>query len=105
MRKIHRDDEVVILTGKDRGKRGKVVRVMSEGRVLVAGINMIKRHTKPNPQMGITGGIVEKEAPLDISNVAIFNPKTQKADKVGIRVLEDNTRVRIYKSTGEVIGA
>ncbi|HEY9037125.1 MAG TPA: 50S ribosomal protein L24 [Pseudomonadales bacterium] len=103
MRKIRRDDEVVILTGKDRGKYGKVTRVLDEGRVLVAGINMAKRHTRPNPQMGVTGGIVEKEMPMDISNVAILNPKTQKADKIAIRVLEDNTKIRVFKSTGEAV--
>jgi large subunit ribosomal protein L24 len=103
MRKIRRDDEVVILAGKDRGKYGKVTRVLDEGRVLVAGINMAKRHTRPNPQMGVTGGIVEKEMPMDISNVAILNPKTQKADKIAIRVLEDNTKIRVFKSTGEAV--
>ena len=103
MRKIRREDEVVILTGKDRGKYGKVTRVLDEGRVLVAGINMVKRHTRPNPQMGVTGGIVEKEMPMDISNVAILNPKTQKADKIAIRVLEDNTKIRVFKSTGEAV--
>lgn len=104
MRKIRRDDEVVILTGKDRGKRGKVTRVLhDEGRVLVSGINMAKRHTRANPQMGVAGGIVEKEMPIDISNVALLNPKTQKADKVAIKVLEDSTRIRIFKSTGEAV--
>ncbi|TNF34821.1 MAG: 50S ribosomal protein L24 [Gammaproteobacteria bacterium] len=104
MRKLRRDDEVVILTGKDRGKRGKIVRVLQDAdQVLVAGINVAKRHTRPNPQMGVTGGIVEKEMPIDISNVAILNPKTQKADKVAIKVLEDNTRIRVFKSTGEAI--
>ena len=91
MRKIKRDDEVVVLTGKDKGKRGKVQRVLDESRVLVTGVNMVKKHTRPNPQMGVQGGIVEKEAPIQVSNVAIFNPGTNK--------------VRIYKSTGEAIDA
>lgn len=105
MRKIRRDDEVVVLAGKDRGKRGKVTRVLQDGKVVVAGINLIKRHTRPNPHLGVAGGIVEKEAPLDGSNIGIYNPSTGKADRVGIRVLEDNTRIRIFKSSGEAIDA
>jgi large subunit ribosomal protein L24 len=105
MRKIRRDDEVVVLAGKDRGKRGKVTRVLQDGKVVVAGINMIKRHTRPNPHLGVAGGIVETEAPLDGSNVALYNPSTGKADRVGVRILEDNTRIRIFKSSGEAIDA
>ena len=104
MRKIRRDDEVVVLTGKDKGKRGKVQRVLDDNRVLVSGINMIKKHTRPNPQMGVAGGIVEKEAPIQVSNVAIFNPATSKADRVGFKV-EGDTKVRVYKSSGEAIDA
>ena len=104
MQKIKRDDEVIVLTGKDKGKRGKVQRVLDEKRVLVSGINMVKKHTKPNPQMGIAGGIVEKEAPIQVSNVAIFNPATNKADRVGFRV-EGDKKVRIYKSSGEAVDA
>ena len=104
MQKIKRDDEVIVLTGKDKGKRGKVQRVLDEKRVLVSGINMVKKHTKPNPQMGIAGGIVEKEAPIQVSNVAIFNPATNKADRVGFRV-EGDMKVRIYKSSGEAVDA
>jgi large subunit ribosomal protein L24 len=104
MAKIKRDDEVVVLTGKDKGKRGTVRKVLDDNRVVVSGVNMIKKHTKPNPQMGITGGIVEKEAPIQISNVAIFNPTSSKADRVGYRV-EDGKKVRVFKSTGEVIDA
>ena len=103
MRKIKRNDEVVVTTGKDRGKRGKIVTVRDDDRVVVSGVNMIKRHTKPNPQAGVAGGIVEKEAPLHLSNVAIFNPQTNKADRVGIKVLEDKTKVRVFKSNGEQI--
>jgi len=105
MAKIKRDDEVVVLTGKDKGKRGTVRKVLDDNRVVVSGVNMIKKHTKPNPQMGITGGIVEKEAPIQVSNVAIFNASAGKADRVGYRVLEDGKKVRIYKSSGEQIDA
>ena len=105
MRKIRRDDEVIVLTGKDKGKRGKVQQVLDDNRVLVSGINMIKKHTKPNPQMGVAGGIVEKEAPIQVSNVAIFNPATSKGDRVGYQTLEDGKKVRIFKSSGEQIDA
>lgn len=105
MRKIKREDEVIVLAGKDKGKRGKVTKVLEDDRVLVSGINIIKKHQKPNPQLGVAGGIVEKEAPLQVSNVAIFNPSTNKADRVGFKFLEDGRKVRFYKSTGEVIDA
>ena len=101
MAKIKRDDEVVVIAGKDKGKRGKVVSVL-EGRVVVAGVNLVKKHVKPNPNRGEQGGIVEREASLDISNVALFNQATQKADRVGYKVLEDGQKVRVFKSTGEV---
>ena len=104
MHKIKRDDEVIILAGKDKGKRGKVRSVLSDNRVIVSGINMIKRHTKPNPQMGVQGGIVEREAAIQISNVAIFNSDTSKADRVGFKV-DGDKKVRVYKSSGEVIDA
>jgi len=104
MAKIKRDDQVVVLTGKDKGKRGTVRQVLDDNRVVVTGVNMIKKHTKPNPQMGVQGGIVEKEAPIQVSNVAIFNPSSNKADRVGYRV-DDGRKVRIYKSTGEAIDA
>ena len=102
MLKIKRDDEVVVLAGKDKGKRGKVRKVLEDNRVIVSGINMVKKHTKPNPQMGVAGGIVEKEAPIQVSNVAIFNPETGKADRVGFKV-EGETKIRIFKSSGEAI--
>ncbi len=102
MAKIKRDDEVVVIAGKDKGKRGKVVSVL-EGRVLVAGVNLVKKHVKPNPNRGEQGGIVEREASFDISNVALFNQATQKADRVGYKVLEDGAKVRVFKSTGEVV--
>jgi large subunit ribosomal protein L24 len=104
MAKIRRNDEVVVTAGKDKGKRGKVMRVLDNGRVIVSGVNMIKRHTKANPQMGTAGGIQEKEASLDISNIALVNPATGKADRVGYKILEDNTKVRVFRSNGEVVG-
>jgi large subunit ribosomal protein L24 len=104
MLKIKREDEVIVLAGKDKGKRGKVQKVLDESRLLVTGVNMVKKHTKPNPQMGVAGGIVEQEAPIQVSNVAIFNPGTNKADRVGIKI-DGDTKVRVYKSTGEAIDA
>lgn len=103
MKKIKRDDEVVVIAGKDKDKRGKVLRVLDDNRVIVSGINMIKRHTRPNPMANAPGGIVEKEAPIHVSNVAIFNPQTQKADRVGFLEKEDGTKARIFRSTKEVI--
>ena len=105
MRKIKRDDEVVVVTGRDKGKRGKVTRVLSDGRLLVTGVQIIKKHQKPNPQSGIAGGIIEKEAPIEASNVAIFNPATQKADRVGFKVLDDGRKIRVFKSNGEAVDA
>ncbi len=104
MGKIKREDEVIILTGKDKGKRGKVQKVLDDNRLLVAGVNMVKKHTKPNPQMGVAGGIVEQEAPIQVSNVAIFNPTTNKADRIGYKI-EDDKKVRVFKSSGEAIDA
>ncbi|MDG1816209.1 MAG: 50S ribosomal protein L24 [Glaciecola sp.] len=102
-RKIRRDDEIVVLAGKDKGKQGKVLSVLtSEDRIVVEGINLIKKHTKPNPQAGEQGGIVEKEASLHVSNVAIVNPATGKADRVGFR-FEDEKKVRFFKSNGELV--
>ena len=102
MKKIKSNDEVIVIAGKDKGKRGKVQKLVGDNKVLVDGINMVKRHTKPNPQAGVAGGIVEKEAPLQISNIAIYNPKTAKADRVGFKV-EGDEKVRIFKSDNEVI--
>ena len=103
MQKLKRDDEVIVIAGKDKGKRGKITRVLDNGRLIVSGINMVKRHTKPNPNMGKQGGIVEKEAGIQISNVAIFNSKTDKADRVGIRVDENGDKVRVFKSDSSTI--
>lgn len=102
MAKIKRDDEVIVIAGKDKGKRGKVLSVLDD-RVVVSGINMVKKHVKANPARGIQGGIVEQEASLHISNVALFNAATQKADRVGYKRLEDGAKVRIYKSSGDVV--
>ena len=103
--KIRRDDEVVVIAGKDKGRRGKVLQVRPNNRVLVSGVNLIKKHTKPNPTLGKQGGIVEKEAPLHISNVALLNPESNKAERVSFRLNEDGTKVRVFKSTGKEVGA
>jgi large subunit ribosomal protein L24 len=95
---------VIVLAGKDKGKRGTVRRVLDDNRVVVSGVNMIKKHTRPNPQAGVQGGIVEREMPIQVSNVAIFNSATGKADRVGFRV-EDGSKVRIFKSSGEAVDA
>ena len=105
MNKIRKGDEVIVIAGRDKGKRGTVAQRVDEGRVLVEGINLVKKHAKPNPMKGITGGIVEKAMPIQQSNVAIYNQATGKADRVGIKVLEDGTRVRVFKSSGEQIKA
>ncbi|MCM2973651.1 MULTISPECIES: 50S ribosomal protein L24 [Larsenimonas] len=105
MRKIKRDDEVIVIAGKDKGKRGTVKRVLQDGRFVISGVNMVKRHTKPNPMLGTQGGIVEREAPIHGSNVAIFNAETGKADRVGFLVQDDGTKVRIFKSTQKQIDA
>lgn len=105
MLKIKRDDEVVVIAGKDKGKRGKVLKVLADSRLLVSGVQMIKKHQKPNPQAGVAGGIIEKESPIQVSNVAIFNSATNKADRVGFKVQEDNTKIRVFKSNGEAVDA
>lgn len=104
MHKIRKGDEVVILAGRDRGKKGTVLSVLrDEDKVIVENVNMVKRHTKGNPMQGVAGGIIEKEMPLHVSNVAIWNPVTQKADRVGFRKLEDGKKVRYFKSSNEVV--
>ncbi|WP_413865188.1 50S ribosomal protein L24 [Albidovulum sp.] len=105
MKKIRKGDQVVVNTGKDKGKRGTVLKVLDTGKVVVEGINRVKRHTRPNPIKGQTGGIVEKEMPIQASNVALFNPATGKGDRVGFRVLDDGRKVRYFKSNGEVADA
>jgi large subunit ribosomal protein L24 len=103
MNKLKQNDLVVVLAGKDKGKTGEITRILDNDRVFVSGVNMVKRHTKGNPQAGQPGGIIEKEAPLHISNIAIFNRDAGKADRVGIKTLEDGKRVRVFKSNGEQI--
>ena len=104
MEKIRKGDEVVVLAGKDKGKRGVVSRRVDSDRVVVNGVNRVKKHVKPNPVQGVLGGVVEKEMPLHISNVALFNPATKKADRVGFKLLENGKKVRVFKSNGEVVG-
>lgn len=104
MNKIRKGDEVVVLAGKDKGKRGTVRRVLpQEDKVVVENINMVKRHTKGNPMQGTPGGIIEKEMPIEASNIGLWNPVTQKADRVGFRFLEDGRKVRYFKSNNEVV--
>lgn len=103
MAKLRKGDEIVVRAGKDKGKRGTVLSVSADDHVLVEGINLAKRHMKPNPQRGTSGGIVEKEMPIHISNVALYNAMTGKGERVGYKRLEDGRKVRIYKSTGEVV--
>jgi len=102
MHKIRKDDRIIVLTGKDKGKQGTVLRVLPNDRVLVENVNMIKRHTKPNPNKGVTGGIIEKEASIHISNVALYNPVTNKGERVSFKTMQDGTKVRFFKKTGEV---
>jgi len=104
MNKMKKGDEVIVITGKDKGRRGTVLQVFDDERVLVEGVNISKKHTKPNPNMGVQGGIVDQDMPLDISNVMVFNPKTKKGDRVGIKVSDDGkTKERIFRSTGEAV--
>ncbi len=105
MEKIRKGDDVIVTTGRDKGKRGTVLRRVDESHLVVEGVNKVKKHQRPNPMKGITGGISEKEMPIHISNVALFNPQTKKADRVGIKVLEDGRKVRVFKSNGETVGA
>ena len=102
MSKIRKGDDVVVLSGRDKGKRGTVLQIIENNRILVDNVNVIKKHVKPNPNRGETGGIIEKEAPIQISNVALFNPNTNKPDRVGYKLLEDGRKVRVFKSDGEV---
>ena len=103
MRKIKRGDDVIVIAGKDKGRRGNVVRMVGEHKIIVDGINMVKRHTKPNPNRNQPGGIVEREAPIQVSNVMLYNPVTEKGDRVGFRVLDDGRKVRYFKSNNEVV--
>lgn len=103
MNKIKKGDEVIVNCGKDKGRRGTVMQVLADGRVLVEGINMVKKAQKPNPNTGVTGGIIDKEMAIDRSNLMLFNPATGKGDRIGIKTLEDDTKVRYFKSNGEVV--
>ncbi|HSH84024.1 MAG TPA: 50S ribosomal protein L24 [Guyparkeria sp.] len=106
MRKIRQGDDVVVTAGKDKGRRSTVLRVVDNGtRVVVEGVNMVKKHQKPNPMIGRTGGIIEMEKSIDISNVMLFNPASEKGDRVGFKTLEDGRKVRYFKSNGEVVDA
>ena len=105
MEKIRKGDDVVVTTGKDKGKRGTVLRRVDADHLLVEGVNRVKKHQRPNPMKGLTGGIVEKDMPIHISNVALFNPQTQKADRVGVKTLDDGRNVRVFKSNGEMVDA
>ena len=105
MEKIRKGDEIVVITGKDKGKRGTVLRRVDDEHVVVEGVNRAKKHVKPNPIKGVAGGIVDKDMPIHISNVALFNAATKKADRVGIKVLEDGRKVRVFKSNGELVNA
>ncbi len=105
MNKIRKGDEVIVITGKDKGRRGKVVSRKDESSIVVEGVNMVKKHVKPNPMKGTTGGVVDKTMPIHQSNIAIFNPASGKADRVGIKLLADGKKVRVYKSSGDEIKA
>ena len=103
MNKIRKGDEVIVRTGKDKGRRGTVLQVFDDGRVLVEGVNIAKKHTKPNPQLGEQGGILDKAMPLEASNVMVFNPKSKKGERVGFRVEDDGSKVRVFRGTGDVV--
>ena len=105
MNKIRKGDQVVVLAGRDKGKRGTVSLRVDEAHVVVDGVNIVKKHVKPNPMKGTTGGVVEKTMPIDQSNIAIYNPATGKADRVGIKLLADGKKVRVFKSSGDEIKA
>jgi large subunit ribosomal protein L24 len=105
MNRIKKGDEVIVISGRDKGKRGAVLRRVDDGHLVVEGVNQVKKHARPNPMKGVTGGIVDKDMPIHISNVALFNPATQKADRVGIKSLEDGRKVRVFKSNGEQVDA
>ena len=103
MNKIRKGDEVIVTTGKDKGRRGTVLEVFDDERVLVEGVNIAKKHTKPNPNVGEPGGIVDKAMPLNVSNVQVFNPKSRKGDRIGFRVADDGSKVRVFRGTGDVV--
>ena len=103
MAKIKKGDDVIVRTGKDKGKSGRVTKILKDDKVLVEGINQVKKNQKPNPNAGVTGGIIVKDMPINISNIGLYNPETKKADRVGLRFLDDGKKVRYFKSTNEVV--
>ena len=105
MQRIRKGDEVIVLAGRDKGKRGTVMRRIDADYLVVEGVNRVKKHQRPNPMKGITGGIVDKDLPIHISNVALFNPATKKADRVGVKTLQDGRKVRVFKDNGEQVDA
>jgi len=105
MHRIRKGDQVIVTTGRDKGRQGTVIRVLEDDHVVVENVNMVKKHQKPNPQQNVPGGIVQKEAPIHVSNVMLFNPATKKGDRVGFKQLDDGRKVRVFKSNGEVVDA
>jgi len=105
MEKIKKGDDVIVTTGRDKGKRGTVLRIVDARHLVVEGVNRVKKHQRPNPMKGQTGGIVDKDMPIDISNVALYNPQTKKADRIGFKLMEDGRKVRVFKSNGEMVDA
>ena len=105
MNRIRKGDQVIVTAGRDKGQQGTVIRVLADDSIVIENVNMVKKHQKPNPQRGTSGGIVQKEAPIHVSNVAIFNPVTKKGDRVGFKTLDDGRKVRVFKSNGEVVDA
>ena len=105
MKRIRKGDQVMVIAGRSKGQQGAVLQMLDDDKVMVENVNMVKRHTKPNPSKGVAGGIIEKEAPLHLSNVKLFNPATGKGDRVGFKTLKDGRKVRVFRSTGEVVDA
>jgi large subunit ribosomal protein L24 len=105
MEKIRKGDDIIVIAGRDKGKRGTVLKVVDARHLVVEGVNRVKKHQRPNPMKGVTGGIADKDMPIDISNVALFNPQTKKADRVGFKVMEGGRKVRVFKSNGEMVDA
>jgi len=105
MEKIRKGDDIIVIAGRDKGKRGTVLKIVDARHLLVEGINRVKKHQRPNPMKGATGGIVDKDMPIDISNVALFNPQTKKADRVGFKLMEGGRKVRVFKSNSEMVDA
>jgi large subunit ribosomal protein L24 len=105
MNRIKKGDRVTVTTGRDKGRQGTVIRVLADDRVVIENVNMVKKHQKPNPQRNLQGGIVQREAPIHVSNVMLFNPSTKKGDRVGVKTLDDGRKVRFFKSNGEVVDA